>query len=477
LSGFCIVKPKAETRPRFMAVAVIAVFALGLIFLSNPAAAQKKSSAGSNPRYAAIVIDAYSGEVLHARYPDKVLHPASLVKMMTLLMAFEGLQNGTLTLNQRLRISNHAAEQPPSKIGLRAGASITLKDAIHSLVTKSANDISVAVAEGIGGTESQFVYRMNQKAKELGMTRTRFQNANGLHHPQQVSTVRDMAILSRHLVLNYPAQYRYFSVRNFYYNGANYHNHNRLMESYDGMDGIKTGFINASGFNLAASAVRGDTRLIAVVFGGRTSQSRNAHVRELLDQNFAKLGKTQGDAPRIASANPAARSGVVRGAVPLPARKPGSDSTALASANSAHSMSELIGEGDLDPAAQRRFETGMMAVAAVKGEHHGGQTIQSVPQNQLKDASFNPTTAFDNADEWSIQIGAFSNRVNSDQALDVAMQRLPIALKSAAVPVIVPLKAGDGWVYRARIRGLNREQAVLACKYFQNCMAISPRAY
>jgi D-alanyl-D-alanine carboxypeptidase len=457
---------------RFLA-GVLLFVCIACAGLAPPVQAQQKSqNSGSNPRYAAIVIDAHTGEVLHARHADKVLHPASLVKMMTLLMAFEGLQNGTLTLNQRLRISNYAAEQPPSKIGLRPGSSITVKDAIHAIVTKSANDISVAMAEGIAGTESQFVYRMNQRAKELGMTRTRFQNANGLHHPQQVSTARDMAILSRHLILNYPAQYRYFSVRNFYYNGANYHNHNRLMESYDGMDGIKTGFINASGFNLAASAVRGDTRLIAVVFGGRTAQSRNAHVRELLDQNFAKLGKDRTPAPRIASATSNARIG----SVPLPARKPGSENTVLA-ANQNLSMNEWIGEGDLDPAAQRRFETGMMAVAAVKGETTPGQMIQSVPQERLREASFNPATALENADEWSIQIGAFSSRVSSDQALDVAMQRLPAAMKTTAVPVIVPLKAGDGWVYRARIRGLNREQAVSACKYFQNCMAISPRAY
>lgn len=440
------------------------MLAVVAVFLFAPTAMAQTP----NNRYAAIVIDSATGQVLHERHADKSLHPASLVKMMTLLLAFEGIENGTLTLNQRIRISNHAAAQPPSKIGLPAGSSITVRDAIYALVTKSANDIAVALAEGIGGTESQFVHMMNRKARELGMSSTRFHNAHGLHHPQQVSTARDMARLSRHLVLHYPKQYRYFSTRNFSFNGTNYHNHNRLMETYDGMDGIKTGFINASGFNLAASAVRDDVRLIAVVFGGRTSQSRNAHMAELLDQSFARIGRGSNTkpAPRIATqgtttAPPALTS---RSTVPLPPRKPGTD-TALAAADMAE---DLSGQGDLDPAAARRFETGMLAIAAVRGEHEDRRAAIPAPP---------PAPSGGADDSWSIQIGAFTSRVRGDQALNEAVNRLPAPLRASAVPVIVPLKAGDGWVFRARLHGLTREQAASACQYFSNCMAISPRAF
>lgn len=455
--------------------------------LAMPAgAAQAKKKSDYNPRYASIVIDAGTGAVLHERYADKSLHPASLVKMMTLMMAFDALQNGSLTLNQRIRISNHAASQPPSKLGLRAGSSITVKDAIQALVTKSANDIAVAMGEAIGGTESQFVYMMNQRAGEIGMSRTRFQNASGLHHPNQVSSARDMAKLSRYLIANYPAQYRYFSTRNFYYNGASYHNHNRLMQTYQGMDGIKTGYIQPSGFNLAASAVRGNTRLIAVVFGGRSWQSRNIHVADLLDTQFDRINGG-GDNPRIASAPVKPNQPQPQFNAPIPTRKPQTAATQLAMAEAAtpdaetpHSISDIVGEGDLDPVAARRFEAGMMAIAAVKNDTPA-PAAPSQPAAAIQDAAFHPdqamTTGAMTSGDWSIQIGAFTSRVRSDQALAEAIKRLPVPMRNSAQPVIVPMQVADSWVYRARIRGLNREQAVASCKYFQNCMAISPRAF
>ncbi len=456
-------------------------FALTLASPVAQAATQKKSTA--NPRYGSIVIDADTGAILHESNADKPLHPASLVKMMTLLMAFDRLQDGSMTLNQRIRISAHAAAQSPSKLGLRAGSTITVKDAIYALVTKSANDIAVAMGEHIGGTESHFAAMMTQRAKELGMSRTRFKNASGLHHPEQVSSARDMAVLSRTLIKNYPQQYKYFSTRNFSYNGANHHNHNRLMETYKGMDGIKTGYIGPSGFNLAASAVRGNHRLIAVVFGGRTTASRNAHVAELLDRGFAKLGASSKDM-LVAEA---------RTNIPVPARKPdtGRDtSETVLAMNTAPAMTgtmgELAGEGDIDPAIARRFETGMMAIAAIKGEikpgagsHANTPTQEPSAQPNIQAVSLHQggTGIAANNNEWSIQVGAFTSRVRSDQALNDALARLPGSLRSNAHPVIVPLKAGDGWVFRARIRGLSREQAAAACKYFNNCMAISPRAF
>lgn len=472
-------------------LAFLVMLALGLS-AGAADAAQKKRSTQSNPRYASIVMDADSGAILHERYADKKLHPASLVKMMTLLMAFERLESGQMTLNQRIRISPHAAAQSPSKLGLKAGSTISVKDAIYALVTKSANDIAVAMGEHIGGTESQFAAMMTRRARELGMNHTVFKNASGLHHADQVSSARDMARLGRILIKQHTQNYKYFSTRNFNFNGTSMHNHNRLMETYDGMDGIKTGYINASGFNLAASAVRGDRRLIAVVFGGRTTASRNAHVASLLDQGFDKLGISK-NAPRVAAASSIKPP-------PVPGRKPDIGTTRLAGVLQDEmamtgAMGEMAGEGDIDPAIAKRFETGMMAIAAIKDEINPAGTAhiaRRAAQNQQKIALNNATgpthtanntpnialnnTALDN-NEWAIQVGAFTSRVRSDQALNEAIKRLPTSLQANARPVIVPLQAGDGWVFRARIRGLSREQAASACQYFNNCMAISPRAF
>lgn len=497
-------------RKGLMAVLTAAlIFSVALPPSAADAATKKKSSSSYNPRYAAIVIDADTGEVLHERYADKVLHPASLVKMMTLLMAFEALNNGTLTLRDRVRFSSHAAAQVPSKLGVSAGNSISVEEAILALVTKSANDVAVALGERIGGSEGRFVALMNQKAKAIGMSRSHFTNASGLHNVNQVSSARDMAILGRHLVMNYPRQYRYFSTKNFKFRGASHHNHNRLMETYKGMDGIKTGYIQPSGFNLAASAVRGDRRLIAVVFGGRTAQSRNNHVAELLDQGFAKLGIGSSAATTVAMN--AVKSAP---AAPLPDRKPGAAAAipaqpqVLAATTSAISgvaagraaapvtpptrpaaleggaIGEMIGEGDIDPAVEGRFETGMMAIAAMKTElRQPGATSPAVPDGAANtqaaiDAQNSSFTRFPITDnQWAIQLGAFTSRVKSDQALAESVRRLPADMRAKAQPVIVPLKAGENWVFRARLKGLTRQEAYAACKYFSNCMTISPRAF
>lgn len=460
------------------------------------AATKRKSASGPNPRYAAIVIDADTGAVLHERYADKRLHPASLVKMMTLLMTFEALQNGSLTLSSRVKISAHAAAQQPSKLGLPVGSSIAVKDAIYALVTKSANDIAVALGETVGGSESRFVSMMNAKAQSIGMTQTNFRNASGLHNPAQVSSARDMARLSRHLIKAYPEQYRYFSKKNFSYNGVSHRNHNRLMETYRGMDGIKTGYIGPSGFNLAASAVRDGHRLIAVVFGGRSTQSRNDHVAELLDSGFVKLGKGVGtlvaNMDDDIAPEPARRI-----AAPLPQRKPAPPAPADTSVSIAaldpsvrnadsvpmtpDAIREMIGEGDYDPEVARRFETGMMAIAALKNDMtEPASGIPAAPPPAAgtlpAKAAFVPEPQTQPSD-WAVQIGAFTSRVKGDEALNNAMAKLPPKFRGLAKPVIVPLKAGDAFVFRARLRGLSREQAMAACRHLSNCMAISPRAF
>ncbi|MEO5363119.1 MAG: D-alanyl-D-alanine carboxypeptidase [Magnetococcus sp. DMHC-8] len=243
--------------------------------------------------YADLVMDARTGRILHATHPDELRHPASLTKMMTLYLAFQALKSGHLRLDQMLPVSQHAANQEPSKLGLRAGQQIRVEDALLGLVTKSANDATMVVAEALGGSEEQFARMMTNKAKSLGMHRTVFRNPSGLPNDEQVTTARDMAILGYALIYHHPQYYPYFSRGGFTYAGVRHNNHNHLMSRYRGMDGIKTGYIRASGFNLVASTVRGPTRLIGVVFGGRSAVARDNRMAVLLDQSFAQLNSKQ----------------------------------------------------------------------------------------------------------------------------------------------------------------------------------------
>lgn len=297
-------------------MAVVLAMAAGLL-TAVPALAVK---------YEAIVMDARTGEVLHQENADVITHPASLTKMMTLYLTFEALEAGRLNLEQSLPVSEHAQSMSPTKLGLRAGSSIKVETAILGLVTKSANDAAVVLGEAIGGSEPRFAEVMTRKARQLGMRSTVFRNASGLPDDQQVTTARDFAMLSRALLADYPKYYPYFSRRSFVYGGRSVPNHNRLMSRYDGMDGIKTGYIKASGFNLAASAVRDGRRLVAVVMGGKSPVARDNRMAELLDASFSKLRRGGGgDAPVMARADtdeaPARAVPVAAAAAPKAAAK------------------------------------------------------------------------------------------------------------------------------------------------------------
>ena len=254
------------------------------------------SSAG----YADIVIDEATGQVVHATAPDQLRHPASLTKMMTLYLAFQEIATKQMSLNQYLPISANAAAQSPSKLGLRAGQRIRVEDALLGVVTESANDAAVVLGEWMGGSEEGFAEKMNQQALALGMKHTHFQNPSGLPDPDQVTTARDMATLGRALIENFPQFYPYFSHDSFTYAGLYHHNHNHLMDRYDGMDGIKTGYIRASGFNLVASAKHGNTRLIGVVFGGKSAVSRDNLMAQLLDASFVRVAQLKRSQPALA---------------------------------------------------------------------------------------------------------------------------------------------------------------------------------
>ena len=248
----------------------------------TPAAAQAE-------KYASIVIDAETDTVLHARHADAPRHPASLTKVMTLYMVFEELKAGRLSLDEALPVSAHAARQQPSNLRLRRGDTITVRDAIDALITKSANDVAVVVAERIGGTEARFAALMTVKARTLGLTQTSFYNASGLHDYRQVTTARDMARLAEVMLEEQGAYYDYFATQRFSWDGRTYRNHNRLLGEVEGVDGIKTGYTRASGFNLMAAAERDNRRIIAVMLGGHSSRARNDHVEDLIEAAYESV--------------------------------------------------------------------------------------------------------------------------------------------------------------------------------------------
>lgn len=440
--------------------------------------------AQANSKYASIVMDADTGMILHQRYADKRVHPASLTKVMTLLMLFDKIERGELTLNSRIRISHHAAGMVPSKLGLPAGSTIRVKDAIYALVTKSANDVAAAIAENIGGTESNFANMMTKRAREIGMRSTRFKNASGLHNKYQVTTARDMAKMARYVIEHYPGYYRYFSTQNFSYRGKSYRNHNGLMKTYRGMDGMKTGYINASGFNLIASAVRNDRRIIGVVFGGRTSRSRNAHMAQLLDQGFSKMGRIYvakaskpipkqkpGVASQVArlealkvvepASGAAVAAGVKVASLVLPKRKPAG-------------FEEHASQGDSAPydETSARILAGMSAVNAHKESKNIVVASYAPPSKaKLPPPSFSEQTHY--KDSWSIQVGAYSNRDLGNRAIAKAKSFLPDGFKGG-VSVIAPLRTDKGYLYRARLAGYSKSEAYKACSYFKDCIAIAP---
>lgn len=237
----------------------------------------------SDPRYAAIVVDARSGRVLHEDKPDALRHPASLAKMMTLYILFQEVESGRLSPDTPLPVSANAASQPPSRLGLDAGETIAVRDAASALAVRSANDVAIVVAEAIAGSEEAFAHRMTATARQLGMRRTIFRNASGLPDDAQVTTARDMVQLARALQTHFPQHYPLFAQQSFTYAGREHGSTNRLLRTLPGMDGIKTGYIRASGYNLAASIRRGNRHILVIVFGGPSGKARNAHVAALTE--------------------------------------------------------------------------------------------------------------------------------------------------------------------------------------------------
>lgn len=279
---------------------------LGLMMLFVLVVAALAPTAGKSAPYAAMVMDARTGEVFHSQNADTQLHPASLTKMMTLYIAFQAVQRGEITLDTEVRITQAAANEPPSKLGLRAGQNIRLRYLLRAAAVKSANDAATAIGIAISGSEEAFARRMNATAAAMGMSRTNFVNMHGLTASGHMSTARDMTVLGRHMIYDFPQYYNLFSRRSADAGIAQVNNTNRrFLDAYPGADGIKTGFTNAAGFNLVASAERGQVRIIATVFGGTSTANRNARVAELLDLGFAEAPRRATvRAPALPAYNP-----------------------------------------------------------------------------------------------------------------------------------------------------------------------------
>ncbi|MEI2297760.1 D-alanyl-D-alanine carboxypeptidase family protein [Ensifer sp. MJa1] len=237
---------------------------------------------------ASLVLDARTGKVLSAENPDVLNHPASLTKMMTVYMTFEALRRGELSWDSKIKVSRTAAAKPPMRLGLKSGMTITVREAVLGMIVRSGNDAAVAMAERLGGTEANFARMMTAKARQLGMSKTVFINASGLPASQQVTTAREMSTLAVALMRDFPREYRLFATESFNFRGRKVRGHNNLMYRYEGMDGIKTGYTNASGFNLVSAVKDGNRRVVGVVLGGRTARSRDAKMAALLDRHLGK---------------------------------------------------------------------------------------------------------------------------------------------------------------------------------------------
>jgi D-alanyl-D-alanine carboxypeptidase len=432
---------------------------------------------------ASIVVDANTDTVISQENADRLLHPASMSKLMTLYLTFEALEAGKISLQRSFPVSAHAESMSPTKLGLVAGQSIRVEDAILSLVTLSANDAAVVLAEGLGGSEDRFGQLMTRKAHQLGMVNTNFRNSNGLPDPAQISTARDMAILCRALIHRFPQYYHYFSVREFTYNGIEYANHNHLMSRYEGMDGLKTGLTNASGFNLAASAVRNGRRLIGVVFGGTSAVQRDDYMAQILDEAFRRVGgvaMTTAVPPPVPGRKPT--DGVAAAPTPPPSPQLSAALPPLPQPAPTVASSTPPEDGSLRINAQRPTDIGQLALATGQGDiavPSDSRPARISRRSPVARAAATPAVAEKprrgEQSGWSIQVGAYGSRQATEQAIRQAKARAPDILRHATA-VVAALPRGHGGLYRARLSGLEAEQARKACKLIAHCLPVPPGA-
>lgn len=453
-------------RPRFgMARALLVACTIAGIAGSASVA----SAAGG----ASIVVDAKTGKVLFSENPDTRRFPASLTKMMTLYLLFERLDAGKTSLTARIPISAHAAAQAPSKLGLKPGSTIAVRDAIYAVVTRSANDIAVAIGEYVGGSEDAFAVKMTAKARELGMSNTIFRNASGLPNPGQVTTARDMATLGRALQDRFPGYFKFFSATSFSFNGHRIPGHNRLLGKVAGVNGIKTGYTRAAGYNLVTSVDRDNRKLVAVVLGGNTGRERDQKMTRLVEAYLPRASAGARTAPLVAKASPAmAREEIAAmAAIPQPRIKPDfseaepvdgaqTGAVSVASVEVAPDQPTDEGDGGDDAAVEAPAKPAKVIAAKVKVD----RTEQT--------ASIAPKAV----SGWKIQIAAAPNQSSAQDQLKKARAAAPKILASAD-DYLEPVTKDGSTLYRARFSGFkSKDAARAACSYLArknvSCLAL-----
>ena len=407
--------------------------AAALLLAAGPAAA----------KYASVVMNAETGEILYAVNPDRRHYPASLTKMMTLYLVFEAVESGRLRMDDEITVSARAARQPPSGLGLRPGDRIRVRDVILGLAVKSANDAAAAIAETLGGTERKFAVLMSEKAAALGMTGTSFRNASGLPNRRQLTTARDIALLVQALRRDFPRHFGVLATRTFSYGSRTYDNHSRLLDRYDGTDAVKTGYIRASGFNLAASAERAGVRLIGVILGTRSPRARDLHMMGLLERGFEKA--TQG---RYAAYDYDRNLRIDLKVLPTPRMK----------------------------VVRVRGARGRIALARLTPPRRPAELAYLAGEGSTNESASEATDVAGGG-AWGIQVGAFSRFAPAERTASEARDRLPSLLADTRVAVTAAVENGLT-VYRARLMGLDAEGAANACDLFTAeeiaCLTVPP---
>ncbi len=432
--------------------------------------------------YAAMVIDARTGEVLHSRNADTRLHPASLTKMMTLYIAFEAVRNGEITLDTPVRITKKAASEPPSKLGLRAGQTIAFRYLIRAAAVKSANDAATAIGITLSGSEAAFARRMTRTAKAMGMSRTTFKNAHGLTEAGHLSTARDMTTLGRHLLYDYPQYYNLFSRQSTHAGIKTVPNTNRrLLAAYKGADGIKTGYTRAAGFNLVASAKRKDERIIATVFGGKSGASRNARVAELLDMGFRRAPSR---APIRKPSRPKYAGNVGLGEFAKVAGLTGAPVSSLRPLlrprpNAAMQVAGTVAETAAKNGA--RIQDGIaaaIAAADIKSNDDNSSedvvlaSIETAPQPEPEPEVVTRLST-SGGHLWGVNVGRYTTRYEAEKVLLKTALSEMTTLEGTLRKVNQSASGFD-----ATFQGMTREQADLACRRLQarnvTCFMIGP---
>jgi D-alanyl-D-alanine carboxypeptidase len=439
------------------------------IFLASATAgeatAKRAPASVYAPPYAAMVVDAKTGRILHAENPDALRHPASVTKVMTLYLLFEQMNRGRMSLDTELKVSAFAAHQAPSKLALSPGDTIRVEDAIKALITKSANDVAVVVAENIAGSEQAFARLMTQKARALGMSKTVFRNASGLPDAAQVTTARDLITLGRAIQDRFPREYGYFSTRIFNFDGDSYSNHNKLLGRVEGVDGIKTGFTRMSGFNLLTSVRHEGRQLVAVVLGGRSGPSRDRIMADLIEANLQRAHAGARTAPMIAENAAAAEVPATTAAVtqrPARAAATGPATRQVEQGDTKDEAASRIPAAPPGAAAAESVRTSASSAVAGGAPMRWSKGAEPAAEKQ-RVASVEPKTTHRPSRNWFVQVGTADTQAKATALASQARSKSKGLLGNArTVTERVDLKRGT--TYRARFTGLDEEGAEAACR-------------